>query len=118
MSEQPEPFAGGGDDPVFSSMLAECPELWDIVKRFSDALPSLVTDLEDALRAGSRERLVSLAERLKAAGESHGYAQLAERACAIEAAAQDGLLDGLERKITELSELTAQIKAGLRVEGA
>ncbi|MCG8403649.1 MAG: Hpt domain-containing protein [Phycisphaerales bacterium] len=111
-----EPNAGNGDfaEPVFSSILAECPELWEVVEQYAKALPEQVAEMESAFRTGAYDHLQRLAEKLKTSGVGHGYADVSEQADSLGRAAHDQLMDDVEQKLSELSQLAGQIQAGLQ----
>ncbi len=100
-------------EEALSSLLSETPELWQVVQRFAQSLPSEVDRMTDALDAGSYERLAAIAQNLKTAGTSHGYASVSDRAAAIEQAAHNHALDELAGKLTELRELALEIHVAI-----
>lgn len=105
-------------EEAFSSLLAESPELWEVVQRFARSLPSEVDSMIEALNAGACERLETIAARLKTDGAGHGYAGVTNRAATIEQAAHNHALDGLSAKIDELGELARQIHVAIDTLGA
>jgi HPt (histidine-containing phosphotransfer) domain-containing protein len=100
-------------DPLFSTLLAECPELWEVVQEFVHSLPQRVTAMQDALQEGALDRLGTYAHQLKGAGASYGYAEISTQASEIEQAAHNGLIDQLSGKIAEITALAARIKEGI-----
>lgn len=116
MDDQPHAAEDGQEDPIFSSILAECPELWEVVEQFAETLPHHVSEMQSAYEEGAYDRLQSLAVKLKTAGIGHGYADVSERADAIEKAAHDHLVDDIEQRLSELGQLADQIQAGLKTE--
>jgi len=99
--------------PILSSLLAECPELADIVEEFVHTLPQRIEEMQNALRAASFEQLKRLAHQLKGAGGSHGYEPLTETAAYLEIAAQGKAMNEIEERIHELNELVQRVQAGL-----
>jgi histidine phosphotransfer protein HptB len=100
-------------DPLFSTLLAECPELWEVVEDFVRSLPDRVSAMQDALREGSLDQLKVRAHQLKGAGASYGYQAISTQAAEIEHAAHAGSIDGLADKIAEVTALVARIQEGL-----
>jgi len=100
-------------EEAFSSLLSESPELWGVVEKFAQALPSEVDLMTDALHAGSYERIAAIAAGLKTAGTGHGYAGVSDRAATIEQAAHNHALDELSAKLAELRELALEIHVAI-----
>ncbi len=113
MTDEDQEPTGADVEPLFSELLAECPELQTVVDEFASTLPDRLGAMEASLRAGSMDRLAKFAHQLKGAGGSHGYRILTDQAAAIERAAHDHALDQLSHKLEELSELICRIRAGL-----
>ena len=97
-------------DPLFSTLLAECPELWEVVEEFVHTLPDRVVAMQDALREGSLEELKTFAHQLKGAGASYGYQAISTRAAEIEQGARAGSVDDLAAKIAEVIALVSRIQ--------
>ncbi len=100
-------------EEALSSLLAETPELWEVVQKFAASLPLEVDRMTDALDDGSYERLAAIAEDLKTAGTDHGYASVSDRPAAIEQAAHNHALDELSGKLAELHELALEIHVAI-----
>ncbi|HVP12612.1 MAG TPA: Hpt domain-containing protein [Phycisphaerae bacterium] len=113
MADQEREPTSKDADPLFSTLLAECPELWDVVEEFVHSLPDRVMTMQDALRDGSLDQLKMLAHQLKGAGASYGYQAISARAGEIEQAAHNGSIDDLAAKIAEVTALVARIQEGL-----
>lgn len=111
MSEHDQP--GPAPDPVFSTILAECPELWDVVEQFAKGLPHQVEGLRRALERSSYEQIAEWSKTLSNSGHKHGYPELVAYAAALERAARDHLIDSLKTRIDDLNELAKQIRAGI-----
>ena len=101
-------------EPLFSTLLAESPQLWRVVDEFVRTLPDQVAAMQDALHDHALDRLQALAAQLKNAGADCGYDVVADRAGAIEQAAHGQVLDELTDKIAGLTSLVAKIQAGLK----
>ncbi len=114
MGDDPKETNSDSPDALLSSILAESPELWDIVQEFAKILPAQVEEMQSSLESGSLDRLGAIASNLKEAGNRYGYSELTEEAGALERAAQDGLVGELAKKVAALRLLSQQIKVGLR----
>lgn len=112
MSNAEKPTGSG--DPLFSNILAECPELWDVVEQFVRELPERVQAMQSALAAGEAERLAELAAQLRHAGLGHGCAELARRAGELEASAASDTLDGLNDRLHAMNQLVSEIQEAIR----
>ncbi|MFH1419534.1 MAG: Hpt domain-containing protein [Planctomycetota bacterium] len=104
-------------DPLFSTLLAESPELWDVVGEFVETLPARVQAMQDALRDGSLDQVCAHAQRLKGVGGSYGYEAISRRAAEIEKAAHDGVIDDLSAKIADIHAMLSRIRQGLEKHG-
>jgi HPt (histidine-containing phosphotransfer) domain-containing protein len=111
-SNEREP-TGKDADPLFSTLLAESPELWQVVEQFVQSLPERVSAMQEALRAGSFQQVETFARQLKGIGSDCGYDIISQRAAEIEQAAHDGIIDGVSAKIDEVTALVARIRGGL-----
>lgn len=98
---------------LFSTLLAECPELGEVVEQFVKSLPERVAAMQDSIRDRSYDKLVQQAHQLHGAGASYGYADISKRAAEIEQAAHDGVIDVVTEKIAEVNDLIAKIRKGL-----
>jgi histidine phosphotransfer protein HptB len=113
MADQEREPTSKDADPLFSTLLAECPELWEVVEEFVRSLPDRVVAMQDALRDGSLDQVRICAHQLKGAGASYGYEAISQRAAEIEQSAHGGAIDALNEKITEVTSLVARIQEGL-----
>ncbi len=114
MTEQPHSPGDSGLDPVFSNMLAECPELWDVIEQFARGLPQQIDEMELAFANASYEQLVEWSRSLIQAGRGHGYPELAEYAAAVERSARDRLHRDIDRQLAELRDMAQQILSGIQ----
>lgn len=103
----------GGADPIFSTILAECPELWDVVNQFARGLPGQIEELEQACQTAAYEQILDMARAMVTAGRGNGFPELAAYAAALERSARDHMLDSIESRVQDLRELARQIEAGL-----
>lgn len=100
-------------DPILSSLLADYPDMLEVVEEFVRTLPERLEAMQESLRAGSYGQLARLAHQLRGAGGSHGYAPLTETATYLETAAHGRAVQDMERKLGELNELIQRVQAGL-----
>jgi hypothetical protein len=117
-------MAGADKDPSdvngdhqLSALLAETPELWQVVEGFVGSLPERADALQDALREQAFDRLLNIARELRQASHDHGCKIIAEKAGAVEQAAHDRALETLEVKLRDLSDLIVDIKIKLQNSG-
>jgi hypothetical protein len=102
------------DEQLFSTLLAESPQLWSVVEAFVRTLPDHVTAMRDAMRQQAFDRLQAMARQLQAAGIDHGCKAVADRASGIEQAAHDHVMDALAERLTELTQLIEKIQTSLQ----
>jgi len=102
------------DEPLFSTLLAESPQLWEVVEDFVRTLPAKMDAIETALRASSFDQVRTIAHDLSRRGTTCGYVALRDHAAGIEQAACDHVAEALSAKIVELRELIARIQAGIQ----
>lgn len=117
MSFKPDDNSATGADAIFSNILAECPEFWDVVERFARELPDRIDALTQSMRDGSTEMLMAQLKELESQGAKLGYPQLSMEAAAFEESAANGSLDELGFKLREIRLLADQIRAGISDEG-
>ena len=110
---KPEPQPAG-DEPLFSTLLAQSPQLGDVVEDFVRILPIRMASIENAMRAGAYDQVRAIARDLGDRGGSCGYLALRDQSARIEQAACDHVASALTAKLTELRELIARIQAGLQ----
>ncbi|MCG3126438.1 MAG: hypothetical protein CHACPFDD_01273 [Phycisphaerae bacterium] len=96
-----------------SQLLADDPEMHDLVREFVGGLPAQLGALADAIRQSNWEQLRLLAHRLKGACGSYGYPDLSSGAAHIEAAFAQADADAMQRALDELKSLAAAAEAGL-----
>ncbi len=113
MADQDKQPAHRDTDPVFSTLLAEAPELWQVVEEFVRSLPERVAAMQEALHEGAVDRLQTHADQLKQAGADLGYDQLSRRSAEIEQALHGGEIDRVSEKIAEITSLVDRIREGL-----
>jgi hypothetical protein len=113
MADQDKKPTDKDADPVFSTLLAESPELWEVVEEFVRSLPERITAMQDALHEGAIERLRTCADQLRSAGMDYGYDQLSRRSAEMEQALHGGEIDRISQKITEITSLVDRIREGL-----
>lgn len=101
-------------DPMVSSLLAEDPDMRDIVEEFAAGLPQRAADLEQAMAAQDWTRLATLAHQLKGAGGSYGYPQLSELGATMEHEFKNRSAGEFRPWMTRLGQLIEGVAAGLR----
>ncbi len=104
---------GASAEPLFSTLLAESPQLWHVVDEFVRTLPEHIEAMKGALHERSFEQVQILARQLENNGADHGYGTIAKNAQSIEQAAHDHVVDDLANKIADLTALVTRIQAGL-----
>jgi histidine phosphotransfer protein HptB len=73
----------------FCSLLADDPDLADLVQMFVDEMPRRIADLREFRAAGDWDGVARCAHQLKGAAGSYGFHQLTPYAAALEAAVRD-----------------------------
>jgi HPt (histidine-containing phosphotransfer) domain-containing protein len=101
-------------EPLTSALLADDPDLREIVEEFVESLHSRIQEFETAYESRDWSTLVMLAHRLKGAGGSYGYPALSALAGLMEAAFKCGSAEPYGEWMRTLRELTARARAGLR----
>lgn len=96
-----------------SQLLADDPDMLDLVREFVDGLSAQIDALGDAVRQSNWEQLRLLAHRLKGACGSYGYPDLSSGAAHIEAAFAQADADAMQRALDELRTLASAAEAGL-----
>jgi hypothetical protein len=114
MAEAPNQPDSANEEQFLSTLLAETPELWSVVDMFVRTLPDQVSAMRDALRTQAFDRLQAIARQVQKAGLANGFRSVADRAAGIEQAAHDQVIDGLNERIAEMTDLIAKIQAGLQ----
>lgn len=104
-------------DPQFSNILAECPELWDVVDHFARGLPETVRELQSAFDEAAFDQLIESARALARSGGGHGYPELVAYASAVERSAREGMIKALDSQLAELRSLAERIREGIGSRG-
>lgn len=102
------------DEPLFSTLLAQSPQLGDVVEDFVRILPIRMDAIETALRTGSYDQVRAIAHDLGDRGTTCGYLALRDQTAQIEQAAGNHIAEALTHKLEELRELIARIQAGIQ----
>ncbi len=100
-------------DPLVSTLLAEDPDLRDIVEEFVRGLSDRVSELERALTEQDWTSLQREAHRLKGAGGSYGFPPITEVAARLEADIHAEQPQKFDAWIEQLRRLAAAAEAGL-----
>lgn len=102
------------DEPLFSTLLAQSPQLGDVVEDFVRILPIRMAAIENAMRAGAYDQVRAIAHDLGDRGTTCGYTALRDQSAQIEQAASDHVAAALTAKLDELRDLITRIQAGLQ----
>lgn len=111
----PQAPGTAGDDgtPIVSELLAEGPDMADLVEYFRGRLPGYLQILQEALAAADLTAIKKQAHDLKAVGGGYGYPQVTELAIRIEAVAGEGRLAELAALVEAFGVLARRIEAGV-----
>lgn len=99
-----------GNDAMPSDLLADSPELSQVVEEFVALLPVRLTGLQDALRKASFENLSRLAQQFGETGGQCGYEALARKLATIEESAARRMVEDVSADLDELAGLVEQIR--------
>lgn len=114
MSTTSSANAAGIPVKLHSQLLAEDPDLRDIVEEFVAGLDERLSEMRDAHAKLDFAALRTLAHRLKGAGGSYGYPDLSKIAAAMEEEFKQFQAANFEQEIQALSGLVQAAKAGLK----
>lgn len=98
---------------LVSTLLAEDPEMRDLVEQFVDGLSERIRELQAAFAASDWNTLERTAHRLKGAGGSYGYPAITELAARMEAEFKARRGERFADWIAALEQLIAAARAGL-----
>lgn len=101
-------------DRLVSALLADDPDVRDLVEEFVEGLEGRAAELRQAFEQLDWDRLASIAHQLKGAGGSYGYRELSKLAKEMENAFRAHSAEHFAQQITQLGQLTAAARAGLR----
>lgn len=96
-----------------SQLLAEEPDMRDLVEEFVGGLSTRVTEFRDAFSRHDWEMLRTLAHRLKGAGGSYGYPDLSSLGATMEDQFKKQQADEFAEWVRQLDALAAAARAGL-----
>lgn len=103
----------GSARPLRSQLLADDPDMRDIVEEFVDNLSSRFANLKSAHEKLEWEQLRTLAHQLKGAGGSYGYPDISRLGAMMEAAFNKQEATQFAAWMDELASLIAAARAGL-----
>ncbi len=103
---------GGAPEPIVSELLAEGPDMVELVEYFLGRLPGYLQNLQDALAASNLAAIKKQAHDLKGVGGGYGYPQVTALAIRIEAVAGEGRLEEIALLIKAFAALARRIEAG------
>jgi hypothetical protein len=99
--------------PIASVLLKDEPDFIDLVERFANKLPTLISNLRESFDTNNWETMKKQAHDLKSTGGGHGFPQVTDVAVKIEAGILGQQYDGIPDLMNELDLLSKRIKAGL-----
>lgn len=100
-------------EKLISSLVADDPEMADIVREFVVGLEQRAREFEAAYAAADWGRLRTLAHQLKGAGGSYGFPNLSRLGAEMEQAFQRRSSERVAEFLSELKLLTRAALAGL-----
>jgi len=103
---------------LVSQLLADDPDLRDLVEEFVNELPERLQNIRVAYEALDWERLARLAHQLKGAGGSYGYPDISRLAAEMEAAFRRQDAGDFPRWMERLAGLAEAARRGLNAGGA
>lgn len=99
--------------PIVSSLIAEEPELADLIREFVKKLPEMLKNIESAYADQQLDVLRREVHTLKGTGGNFGYAEVFDLAKRIEFEIVAGNMTGAGELIESLVEITRRIEQGL-----
>ncbi len=99
--------------PLHSTLLADDPEMLDLVHDFVQGLDRRISDMLEARNSSDWSRLRSLAHQLKGAGGSYGYPDLSDLAARLEVVALATQPPVADHLLSEIGALIHSAKAAL-----
>ena len=99
--------------PIESSLLADEPEMLDLVQRFVDKLPKYIETISNSFKNKSWEDLRRSAHDLKGTGGNYGFNELYKLMQDIEFELTKENYNAIQSHITKLESLNVRIQAGL-----
>lgn len=101
-----------GDIMLTSDLLAEDPDLIDLVDKFMTRLPEMTNAINQAFTDEEWEKFSDLIHQMKGVGGGYGYPMLTELCANIEAQLKEQSMDNVAKLMGELNHLAEQILAG------
>lgn len=99
---------------LVSAVLADEPDIYDLVEEFVDGLTSRIDEFQQAYQQLDWDRLTVLAHQLKGAGGSYGYPDLSALAAAMESCFRNHSAEQFSAWMEQLVCLSAAARAGLQ----
>lgn len=100
-------------DRMVSDLIADDPEMIDIVEEFVEGLSGRVGEFQAAHEKLDWQMLATLAHRLKGAGGSYGYGPLSELGAEMESKLRRQEADEFQRWMAQLEALATAAHKGL-----
>ena len=98
---------------LISELLADDPDLRDMVEEFVEGLEQRVTELQRAYEHLDWEQLKTLAHRLKGAGGSYGYPEISRVAADMEQQFKTHSMQTFDHQVQALKDLATAARDGL-----
>jgi HPt (histidine-containing phosphotransfer) domain-containing protein len=97
--------------PAVRSIFADDPQFQCVLASFVENLSDRQRDLEESFARGELQRLATLAHQLKGAAGGYGFADLSERAAALEMACQDCEIQAIGDRLESVVDLLSRISS-------
>ena len=99
--------------PIVSSLLADEPELADLIREFVSKLPEMIRKIKDAYASNQIDEMRHEVHTLKGTGGNFGYAEVFELTKRIEFEIVAGNMAGASELISALEEIAKRVELGL-----
>ncbi len=100
-------------EKIVSDLLADDPDMYDLVQEFVDGLGSRIDEFKQAYDQSNWDQLATLAHQLKGAGGSYGYPDLSSLGATMEQAFRNHSADQFSTWLSRLDGLIQAARAGL-----
>lgn len=100
------------DEPIYSELIEEEPDIIEVVDRFIENLPEQITKLDTAFYANDWQTFRNSVHDLKGMGGGFGFPQLSQEAAKIETQLQQQNYSAILPMISELKLLVKRIRPG------
>lgn len=100
--------------PIISNLLAEEPELFELISRFISQLPGKIARIRENYESHKWDKLRQNVHDLKGVSGNYGFNQLFKTVQTMEFEILKEDYTGIQQKIEELEKLCKRIEAGIR----